>query len=489
MSNIDSSKTFLGHPRGLATLFFTEMWERFSYYGMRAILLFYMFYSVANGGLGFSKSTAASIMSIYGALVYLTSVLGGFISDRIWGSRKTVLVGGILIMLGHIVLATPFGRLALFISIALITFGTGMLKPNVSEMVGDLYDENDYRRDTGFNIFVFGINMGAFIAPIVVGYLGQKYNFHVGFSIAAFGMLLGLIQYTIDGKKYLSNDSLFPSDPLEPEEVKSLVRKVIIWIIGIALVFLVMNEFNILNINNIITVLSVMAILIPIYYFILMLSSHKVNSIERQRVLSYIPMFLAAILFWTIEEQGSVVLAIFAEEQTKLTILGHTFPASWFQSMNPLFIMLYVPCFTWLWSKMKNKQPSSPMKFSIGLFFAGISFLWMMLPGLLYGTSTRVSPLWLIMSWALVIIGEMLISPIGLSTTTQLAPKAYRSQMMSMWFLSDAVGQAINSQIIKFYTQQNEIAYFGIIGAITIIFGFLLLIITPKINKMMNLSH
>lgn len=187
--------TFLGHPRGLSTLFFTEMWERFSYYGMRAILLYYMYYEVSAGGLGFSKPLALSIMSIYGSLVYLSSVIGGFVSDRIWGSRRTVFVGGILIMLGHIVLATPFGKLALFISIALIVIGTGLLKPNVSEMVGGLYKQDDPRRDTGFNIFVFGINAGAFIAPIVVGYLGQKVNFHLGFSLAAIGMLIGLIQY------------------------------------------------------------------------------------------------------------------------------------------------------------------------------------------------------------------------------------------------------------------------------------------------------
>ena len=207
MTDKTQEPTFLGHPRGLSTLFFTEMWERFSYYGMRAILLYYMYYSVSQGGLGFDKTTAASIMSIYGSLVYLSSVIGGFVSDRIWGSRKTVFVGGVLIMLGHIVLATPFGRMALFLSIALIVIGTGLLKPNVSEMVGGLYAPEDTRRDSGFSIFVFGINMGAFIAPLTVGWLGQQVNFHLGFSLAAIGMFFGLIQYSIDGRKYLSKES------------------------------------------------------------------------------------------------------------------------------------------------------------------------------------------------------------------------------------------------------------------------------------------
>ena len=196
MDNKPQDVSFFGHPRGLATLFFTEMWERFSYYGMRAILLFYMYYSVAEGGLGFDKTTAASIMSIYGSLVYLSSVIGGFLSDRVLGSRKTVFIGGVLIMFGHIALATPFGRVALFVSIALIVIGTGLLKPNVSGMVGDLYSDTDPRRDAGFSIFVFGINMGAFIAPIAVGYLGQNVNFHLGFSLAAIGMFFGLVHST-----------------------------------------------------------------------------------------------------------------------------------------------------------------------------------------------------------------------------------------------------------------------------------------------------
>lgn len=488
MSQENTLKSFFGHPRGLSTLVLTEMWERFSYYGMRAILLFYMYYSVADGGLGFSKSQAASIMSIYGALVYLTSVLGGFISDRIWGSRKTVLYGGILIMLGHIALATPFGRGALFVSIALITFGTGMLKPNVSEMVGALYPTNDYRRETGFNIFIFGINVGAFIAPIIVGYIGQTYNFHIGFSLAAIGMFFGLVQYSIDSKKYLSSESLFPNDPLEPEEVKKLIQKLIIWIIGISLVILVMVAFNIFNLSNVITVISITTIIIPVYYFIMMLSSQKITKVERKRVVAYIPLFIAAIVFWIVEEQGSVVLAMFAEDQTNLQLWGHSFPASWFQSMNPLFIMLYVPFFTWLWNKLKNHQPSSPVKFSFGLFFAGISFLWMMLPGLIFGTNTKVSPLWLLTSWALVIIGEMLISPIGLATTTQLAPKAFQSQMMSMWFLSDAVAQAINSQIVKNYSQGHQIQYFGILGIFAILVGIILLCASKKVKQMMNLT-
>lgn len=486
MSDKTQDTAFLGHPRGLSTLFFTEMWERFSYYGMRAILLYYMYYSVANGGLGFDKTTAASIMSIYGSLVYLSSVIGGFVSDRLWGSRKTVFIGGVLIMLGHIVLATPFGRMALFISIALIVLGTGLLKPNVSEMVGGLYAENDNRRDAGFSIFVFGINVGAFIAPLTVGWLGQKVNFHLGFSLAAIGMFFGLVQYWIDGRKYLSKESLYPTDPLEPEEMKSLGKQTAIWSVLIILILILMSLFNMFTIMNVINLLTILAVCIPVYYFIKILSSNKLDKIERSRVWAYIPLFIASVLFWSIEEQGSVVLALFANEQTRLTLFGFNFPSSWFQSMNPLFIMLYVPFFARLWTKLGKKQPSSPMKFSFGLFFAGASFLWMMLPGLLFGTGAKVSPLWLIMSWALVIIGEMLISPIGLSVTTKLAPRAFQAQMMSIWFLGDAVAQAFNAQVVRLYSADTEVMYFGLIGVVTVIFGVLLLVLTPRIKKLME---
>jgi POT family proton-dependent oligopeptide transporter len=326
VNNQDNDRAFLGHPRGLSTLFFTEMWERFSYYGMRAILLYYMYYAVSQGGLGLDKPLAASIMSIYGALVYLSSVIGGFISDRILGSRKTVFIGGVLIMFGHIALSTPppppFGETALFISIALIVIGTGLLKPNVSEMVGSLYTDDDPRRDSGFTIFVFGINMGAFIAPYAVGYLGQYVNFHLGFSLAAIGMFFGLLQYYFGGKKYLSKESLYPTDPLEPSDLKRVIRQSVLGVIALVLVLTIMQLFNLLNLTNLILLITIVAVVIPVFYFIMMLTSSKITKVERSRVFAYIPLFIASILFWSIEEQGSVVLALFANDQTRLSLFG-----------------------------------------------------------------------------------------------------------------------------------------------------------------------
>ena len=487
--------SFFGQPRGLSTLFFTEMWERFSYYGMRAILLFYMYYAVSQGGLGMDQATAASIMSIDGSLVYLSGVVGGWLSDRVWGARKTVFIGGVLIMFGHIALSLPFGLPALYASIALIVAGTGLLKPNVSDMVGSLYDEGDKRRDAGFSMFVFGINLGAAVAPWAVPWaangfgfhlFGSTMNFHAGFSLAAIGMFFGLIQYWLDGKKYLSKDSLYPNDPIDREGLKPIITWTIVGVIVLAVVLGLLAAMGQLNITNVINIITIIAIALPIIYFIMMLNSKKVTKVERSRVIAYIPLFIAAAIFWGIEESGSVVLALFAEQRTVLHIGGWHFAAANFQTLNPLFIMILTPFFVWLWSKWKH-QPSAPGKFAAGMVIAGLSYMWMALPGIIHGTTAgRVSPFWLVGSWFIVEIAEMLISPIGLSVTTKLAPKAFQSQMMSMWFLADSAGQAVNAQIVKYYSSATEIPYFLIIGTVSVVFGVIMFFMVKKIHNLMG---
>ena len=491
----DIDTAFFGQPRGLSTLFFTEMWERFSYYGMRAILLFYMYYAVTKGGLGMSETTAASIMSIYGSLVYLSGVVGGWLSDRVWGPRRTVFIGGVLIMFGHIALSLPFGVSALYVSIALIVAGTGLLKPNVSEMVGGLYSENDRRRDSGFSMFVFGINLGAAVAPWAVPWAANGFgmnlfhgemNFHAGFSLAAIGMFFGLVQYVIGGRKYLSKDSLYPDDPIDKESLRPVMIWTLVGIVVLAVVLGLLAAVGQLNITNVITIITIIAIALPVYYFIMMLNSKKVTKEEHSRVLAYIPLFIAAVIFWAIEESGSVVLALFAEQRTILHIGSWHFAAANFQTLNPLFIMILTPVFVSLWDHWKS-QPSAPGKFAAGLVFAGLSYAFMALPALIHGTTAgRVSPFWLVGSWFIVEIGEMLISPIGLSVTTRLAPKAFKSQMMSMWFLADAAAQAVNAQIVKFYSSATEVPYFLTIGIVSIVFGVILMFFVKRIHRLMG---
>ena len=445
-----------------------------------------MYYSVTKGGLGMNKSLAASIMAIYGSLVYLSSVLGGYVGDRLLSTQKTVFFGGVLIMFGHISLSLPFGKIALFISIILITIGSGFLKPNISNMVGNLYSPDDVRRDSGFTIYVFGINLGAFIAPILVPWAQGKFNFHVGFSLAAIGMFLGLVFYLQGSNKYLSRKSFKVTNPLKNNEKASLIKKIIAGVIIFVIIIGLLKIFGKLNIDNFINLLSIIGVLTPVVYFAVFLTSKKVSKIERSRIYAYIPLFLAAVVFWGIEEQGSVVLALFAQEQTQNHILGFVINPANYQTLNPFFIMLYTPVFAFLWTHLGKKQPSSPNKFALGMIITGFSYFLMVIPIMLFGPHKLVSPLWLVGSWAIVEIAEMLISPIGLSVTTELAPKAFQSSMMSMWFLADAAGQAITSQIVKFYTRSTEIPFFAIIATISVICGIILFLMSKKIKVLMR---
>lgn len=482
-------KTFLGQPIGLATLFFTEMWERFSYYGMRAILLYYMYDTVTNGGLGLPKSTSVAIMSVYGSLVFMSSIVGGWLADRLLGSRKTVFYGGLFIMFGHVVLATPFGIPALFISMVMIVIGTGMLKANVSSMVGSLYSKEDLRRDAGFSIFYMGINIGSLLAPIIVGTLGQKVNYHLGFSVAAVGMLLGLIVYYFQGKRTMPGIGVEPSNPVVGSERQKLVKVFGLVLLVVAAIFGSAALTGHLTIDFFINFISVLGIGLPVFYFVRMLSSKDVSPEERKRVRAYIPLFIAAIIFWSLEEQGSSILALFASDRTQGTLFGFNIPASWYQILNPVFVVMLTPVFVWLWTKLGDKQPTTVVKFSIGLVLAGFSFVILMFPGLLFGTDQRVSPLWLVASFFVMILGEMCLSPVGLSVTTKLAPKAFEAQTLAIWLLADASSQAINAQISRFYTTQTESAYYGIVGAVAVIAGIILFTIRKPIQNLMGNIH
>ncbi|MEK4496155.1 peptide MFS transporter [Ureibacillus sp. FSL W8-0352] len=479
-------KGFFGHPKGLFTLFFTEFWERFSYYGMRAILIFYMYYELHEGGLGLERGTANSIMAIYGSLVYMSGIIGGWLSDRVWGPRKTMFYGGILIMIGHFILALPLALTGLLISMVFIIIGTGLLKTNVSSIVGEIYAEKDSRRDSGFSIFYMGINMGAFLAPFIVGTVGETYSFHLGFGLAGIGMLIGLIIYIATQKKNLGLAGLQVPNPLNEAEKKKAILNFTIIILAIVVVLGGLYVTGNLTMGVFSTIITTLGVLIPTAFFIIMYRSPKTTKDEKSRVLAYIPLFIAAVMFWAIQEQGATILATYADTRTNLNVGGFELKASWFQSLNPLFIILFAPVFAWIWIKLGNRQPSTPLKFSFALFFAGASFLVMMIPSKLSGGTELVSPLWLVLSFFLVVIGELLLSPVGLSATTKLAPQAFASQTMSLWFLTSAAAQAINAQLVRIYEAVTEIVYFGALGGLSIIFGVIILLFTPIISKAMR---
>ncbi|WP_338449660.1 peptide MFS transporter [Niallia oryzisoli] len=478
-------KGFFGHPKGLFTLFFTEFWERFSYYGMRAILVYYMYYEVSKGGLGMDESIALAIMSIYGSLVYMSGIIGGWFADRIFGTQKAIFFGGILIMLGHIALAIPGNVTLFFISMVLIVLGTGLLKPNVSSVVGDIYATADERRDAGFSIFYMGINLGGFLAPLIVGSVMDK-SFHLGFSFAAIGMFVGLVMFVLTKKKNLGLAGTYVANPLGPDEKKKVFTQIGLGIIILVILIAVGIPTGYLTIDSFINLVAILGIIIPTLYFIVMYRSPKTSAEERSRVIAYIPLFIAAVMFWAIQEQGSTILASFADKRTQLKFAGMTISPAWFQSLNPLFIIILAPVFAGMWVKLGNRQPSIPKKFALGLLFAGLSFVVILLPANFGGTDSLVSPLWLVLSYFIVVLGELCLSPVGLSATTKLAPAAFSAQTMSLWFLASAAAQAINAQLVKFYSPETEMVYFGAIGGASIVLSIILFAISPKIQSLMK---
>lgn len=485
------NKGFFGHPKGLSTLFLTEFWERFSYYGMKAILIFYLYYSVADGGFGLSQAVAMQIVAIYGTLIYMSGLIGGWIADRITGTQDAVFYGGFLIMSGHILLSIPGNLTAAMIALLLIIAGTGLLKPNISATVGELYERNDPRRDAAFTLFYMGINLGALLSPLITGQLQTRIGFHAGFLAAAIGMFFGLIVFALKRKKNLGLAGRNVPIPLTRPEIKKFVL-ITVGVIVLFLIYLwILHLNNALTLGNFSFLITLLGIVLPVYIFLNMILSKNITKDERSRVYSYVPLYITSVAFWMIQEQGSTILATFADKKTQLEmseltngLIDFSIPAAWAQSLNPIFIVLLAPIFATLWMKLGKYNPPTVHKFAIGTIIAGFSYLIMIIP--LATGNALINPLWLVLSFLLITIGELCISPVGLSTTTKLAPLTFTARMMSLWMLSNATAQGLNAQLVVVYTKMNQSDYFMYSGLIAVIIGILLLIISPKVRRAMK---
>jgi POT family proton-dependent oligopeptide transporter len=482
-SNAQWDRSFFGHPRGLSTLFFTEMWERFSYYGMRALLILFMTATVQHGGLGFNTSKAGSIYGLYTAMVFLLSLPGGWMADRITGQRRAVLWGGIIIALGHFSMAIP--RVDTFyLGLALIVTGTGLLKPNISTMVGALYSIDDARRDGGFSIFYMGINLGALISPLVCGYLGENINWHYGFAAAGVGMTLGLVQYVL-GAKYLGSAGL---DFAGTENDKRLFRRGLIVaavLIAAAIALTVTGAIS-LAAEQISDIFGVLLIAIVVIFFIWLFTAKGYSKIERGRFLAILVLFIASALFWSAYEQAGSTLNLFADRNTNLHAWDFhwwgLFRASYFQSFNSVFIVLLAPLFAWLWIALCRHEPTSTAKFSIGLIFVGLG-LAILIP---IAGGTAVSPWWLTATYLLHTIGELCLSPVGLSAMTKLAPARICGLMMGVWFLSISVGDYISGRLASVYETFPLPQLFGLVAAFCIVVGLLLVFLLRPMKRLMG---
>lgn len=475
---------FFGHPRGLSTLFFTEMWERFSYYGMRAILGYYLYFAVAEGGLAVPEPTALSLVSAYGASVYLTGIAGGWIADRILGAQRSVLYGGVLIMLGHISMAIPGGVPTLLVGLVLIIIGTGLLKPNASRMVGSLYSDEDPRRDAGFSIYYMGINLGALFAPLITGFLGERIDFHLGFGAAAVGMALGLIQF-VYGRKYLGSAGAEPVNPLPAEHKTSTVGRAVAIAVVLVGVLVGLVATGVVGLDGLVNLITLISAVLPIVYFTVMLRSKQITTVERDRLIAYIPLFLGTALFFLLFEQQPNTLANLAEADTNLNMFGMEIPAAWFQSINPAAIIILAPLFAMLWIKMGDRQPNTPNKFVGGLIFVGLAFLWTVLSKLAVSGEQHMA-LMLGLVFVIMTVGELMLSPVGLSVTTKLAPQVFSSQTMGLYFLAPALGQGLGAQVVQLYSVDNQMPYFAIIGVATLGCAALLAVAARSIKRYMH---
>lgn len=472
-----SDRGFFGHPGGLSTLFFVELWERFSYYGMRAILVYYLYDQVSNGGLGIEQEVAQSVVAVYGASVYLLSIVGGFAADRLIGARRSVLYGGVIIMAGHVSLSIP-GALFSWLGIALVALGTGFLKPNISAMVGTLYDRDDPRRDGGFQIFYMSINIGGFLAPFVVGFLRSQWGYHAGFFAAAVGMAFALVMFVL-GRARLRGAGDDVPNPLEPSERSRVTVLTVGALVGFVVILLLATTWNTGPVPAAVDAISIACIITPIVYFTTMFRSPKVSASERSHLAAYIPLWIGAAMFFMIFEQAAGKMASFAEQNTDLQ--GWIQP-EWYQTINPISIVILAPFFGWLWTRRAGRFPSTPLKFAIAVLIIGCSALMMSAAFGTYAVADgpNRAPFYLLASVFVVqTIAELCLSPVGLSATTLLAPRAFASQALALWFLASSAGQAVAAQSIKAMAGLPDSTYFLVVGLATIVISGVLFALVP----------
>ena len=505
--NPKAGREFFGHPKGLSTLFMTEMWERLSYYGMRAILLLYMTSELANGGLGWDTRSAAAIYGLYTSSVWFLPLIGGWIADRYIGAKRATLIGGIIITLGHFLLAFP--PIPFFYAgLICVSIGTGFLKSNISKMVGDLYSAEDERRDAGFSIFYMGINTGSFFAPFVCGTLAV-YNWHWGFAAAGVGMLLGIIQYVLGFRnlKGVGEPPAIVENKASTGESSGYVAQMLGVVVFAVLAIIILSSFagsifpsligkedNVIGLFGLAFNFSVAIkyVLMPVVLVAGLIAvfftglQDKLTKDDWKRIGLIFVLFVFATIFWMGFEQAGSSLNLFAEHVTNRQITTTwEFPSAWFQSVGPLFIVIFAPVFAWLWVFLGKRQPSEELKFSFGLLLTGLGFVVLAYASYL-SVSGKVSLWWLVIVYLLHTFGELCISPVGLSAMTKLAPGKMVSLMLGVWFLSISMGSYFGGLVAGNFEpdQTTLVGLFGKVALVLILGGVVLLAITPFIKKL-----
>nr|WP_245580425.1 peptide MFS transporter [Arthrobacter castelli] len=477
-----SGKSFLGQPGMLANLFSVELWERFSFYGMQVVVLLYMYFEVSDGGLGIDEGIATGIIGAYGGTVYLSTILGAWVADRLLGPERVLFYTAIMIMCGHLALSLVPGIPGLALGLVLVAIGSGGLKATASSLVGSLYSLDDDRRDAGFSIFYMGVNIGGLFGPLLTGLTRDNFGFHFAFGLAAVGMAIGLLQYALT-RKNLPEESHRVANPLPRNKFPMMIG---IAIAGIAVIVLSVLT-GLVNPGNLASVVAGVAIVAAVIYFVVILSSKGIDHTERRRVYSFIPMFIASAAFFSLFQQQFTVVTLYADKRLDRTIAGWQMPIEWVTSFNPAFIIILAPIFAMVWTKLGSRQPITPTKFAIGLAVMALAiFAFIPLAG---GGPNSTPLLAMIGILFLFTVAELMISPVGLSLSTKLAPRVFQTQMVALNYLSVSLGTAMSGVLAGFYNPENEIPYFGAIGVVTIILAVALAVGAKPIKKLMTGVH
>ncbi len=494
---------FMGHPKPLRPLFFTEMWERFSYYSIRPLLVLFMVATVGSGGFGFDETTASAIYGIFAGSLYLAAVPGGWLADNWLGQERALWWGSIIIALGHlsIALSAMFGMTLFFVGLICIVLGSGLFKTCISVMVGALYDSGDSRRDGGFTLFYMGINIGALLAALIVGVFKEQGLWHIGFGVGGLGMLVSLLVYRFSAQKTIKHFAQVKGITAEWEQANDRHKNVGAWVIGLLValavtVVLVASGILPFNPQMVAQYMTYIIAGVVLLYFAVMFISPKLDKTDKLRLLICFILIIGSTLFWSSFEQQPTSFNLFADRYTDLEVMGFNIPSIWFQSLNPLFILILAPIISIIWVKLGNKglEPSSMAKFALGMLLAAAGFGLMIMASksILTSEGGLASPLWLVGSLLFLTLGELALSPVGLSSMTKLAPKGMQGQMMGLFFASIAMGNLV-AAFFGSYVSADKIeslpTLFTTMTIFLVVTAVILLLLAKPINNMLKKSE
>jgi proton-dependent oligopeptide transporter, POT family len=477
--DFSADRRFFGHPLALANLFSVELWERFSFYGMQAVMTLYLYYEVTQGGLGLDKGEATSIIGAYGGMVYLACVAGAWIADRVLGAERTLFFSACTVMLGHIALALLPGLGGVAVGLVLVALGSGGVKTAATAVVGSLYRRDDPRADAGFSIFYMGVNIGALIGPLLTGLTRTTLGFHYAFGLAAVGMAIGLGIY-VTGRRSLPASASVVPNPLTSGAWVRPVAGVVVAAVVVVLLFV----FGVLTADNLSTAVAIVVAVIAIGIFTLLLTNGRVTADERSRMRSFIPMWLASVVFWSLFQQQFTVVELYADERLNRVLGGWEMPTEFVNSLEPFFVIILAPVFAVLWTKLGTRAPSTPIKFALGAGGMGIAFL-LFLPWA-GGTGNTTPVLAIVLILLVFALAELNLSPVGLSLSTRIGPSLFRSQTVALYYLSVSLGSALAGTLADFYDPSVEGAYFSTLGIAALVLAGILVALAPWVRRAMR---